>query len=295
MSQPARHAGGGVSPADDSELDRRLRFACDVAGEAGRRLLALRATSRWPDETVLGDVADHMADGFLQGCLLGRWPDDGVLSEETKGDGGRRAKRWCWVVDPLDGTKEYRSGRHDWAVHVGLACEGVPVLGAVAMPALGRTVGGVCVPGRERIVQFGSPAALVADVADVADAGGARPVRLAMSRSHTPPWMEGFGRALAGPGASFELVPSGSVGFKVGLLLFGDADVYVHDKGLKEWDTLAPEAVARAAGWSVCRLDGSAQRYNQIDPRNDEFVVCRARMQARVLAAVAAHGPRAAL
>ncbi|MBL8748718.1 MAG: 3'(2'),5'-bisphosphate nucleotidase CysQ [Planctomycetes bacterium] len=286
MSEPARHAGGGASP-DDADLDRRLRFACDVAGEAGRRLLALRASSRWSDETVLGDVADQMADAFLQGCLLGRWPDDGVLSEETKDDGARRTKRWCWVVDPLDGTKEYRAGRHDWAVHVGLACDGAPVLGAVAMPALGRVVGGVCVPGRERIVQLGSAAALADDV------DGARPLRLAMSRSHTPPWMEGFARALVGSGASFELVPSGSVGFKVGLLLFGDADVYVHDKGLKEWDTLAPEAVARAAGWGVCRLDGSEQRYNQVDPRNDELVVCRPRIRERVLAAVAAHGPRA--
>ncbi len=105
-----------------------------------------------------------------------------------------------------------------------------------------------------------------------------------MSRSHTPDWVERFAEHIG----DAELVPSGSVGFKVSLLLFGRADVYVHKTGLKEWDTCAPEAVARAAGWAVCRLDGEQQAYNQQNPRNDEIVVCRPGALDRVLASVEA-------
>jgi len=89
-----------------------------------------------------------------------------------------------------------------------------------------------------------------------------------------------------------ELVPSGSVGVKVALLLLGKADAYVHKPGLKEWDTCAPAAIAAAAGWSVCRIDGSEQRYNLPDPRNDEIVVCRPAQRAQVLAALAECAPR---
>lgn len=286
-------------PFDDAEIRRRLAFATEIATIAGRKLLDLRRAGRWTDEVVLGDVGDHLADAFLQGALLGRYPDDGVLSEETKDSPERLGRSCVWIVDPLDGTKEYRSGRHDWAVHVGLAVEGAPVLGVVAMPAIDRVIVGTCSPApailrvqRHPAMGERGPTATPGFGEDfVREANTTRPLRFAVSRSHTPPWVEAFARDLAGA-SGVELVPTGSVGCKVGLLLLGGADVYVHDKGLKEWDTLAPEVVARAAGWSVCRLDGTAHRYNAPDPRNDELVVCRTELLPRVLAALARHAPR---
>jgi len=285
---------------DDAEVDRRLRFATEIATVAGGKLLELRRTNRWTDETVLGDVADHLADGFLQGALRGRHPDDAVLSEETKDSPERLTARCVWIVDPLDGTHEYRCGRHDWAVHVGLVVDGAPVLGVVVLPAIDRVLVGTCPPVRPIVaVRSGAPAlqehgpTVLPGIGDrlAGDANTTRPLRFAVSRSHAAGWIDAFARELAGDQGS-ELVPTGSVGFKVGLLLLGGADVYVHDRGLKEWDTLAPEAVARAAGWSVCRLDGTAHRYNRPDPRNDELVVCRPTLLPRVLQALAHHAPR---
>lgn len=264
------------------EISQRLETAIAAAEQAGRRLVALRDSGRWTDQAVLGDVADQAADGFLQGFLRGRHPGDALLSEETKDAPERLGQRVVWIVDPLDGTKEYRSGRQDWAVHVGLAVDGEVVLGAVALPALGALLAGVCLPGNTRLEVRGGRK-LSAEGAPA----GRRPLRLAVSRSHTPEWIQRFAGALG----ETEFVPSGSVGFKVSLLLFDDADLYVHKPGLKEWDTCAPEAVARAAGWSVCRIDGRPQRYNQRDPRNDEIVVCRPHLRERVLAALAAHPP----
>lgn len=273
-----------MTPLAAADLTARLQFAARIADEAGRRLFALRASGRWTDEGILGDIGDQAADGFLQGYLRGRYPDDGLLSEETVDDPARRERRCTWIVDPLDGTKEFSSGRHDWAVHVGLAIDGVPVLGAVALPAIGRVLTGV--------IGAGSHAAVAGTGGDwpnafAADSGpNAARLRFVVSRSHTPDWVQKF----AGVMGDAELVPCGSVGFKVAMLLFGKADAYVHNKGLKEWDTCAPEAIARAAGWSVCRIDGSAQRYNQPNPRNDEIVVCRPWLRARVMAGLRAVG-----
>ncbi|MCA8966306.1 MAG: 3'(2'),5'-bisphosphate nucleotidase CysQ [Planctomycetes bacterium] len=270
----------------DPDLAARLSFAAQIAAEAGRRLFALRASGRWTDEKVLGDVGDQAADGYLQGYVRGRYPLDALLSEETKDSAARLGVDNCWIVDPLDGTKEYRSGRHDWAVHVGFAVGGAPALGAVALPAIYRVLAGCCVPGQEHVALTGSGGDWPDRLA--AAAGGDGPLRLAVSRSHTPDWVQEFARQLGGA----EFVPSGSVGFKVALLLLGKADAYVHKPGLKEWDTCAPEAIARAAGWAVCRIDGSAQRYNQANPRNDEIVVCRPAIRARVLEVLAGCAPR---
>ncbi len=272
-------------PIDPAALSTRLAFAAQIAAEAGRRVLALRASGRWTDAAVLGDVGDQAADGYLQGALLGRYPDDGILSEETADSPERRSKRLVWIVDPLDGTKEYRSGRLDWAVHVGLCLDGRPVLGAVALPAVARVLVGTCAPGTAQAQVLGTEGDAPRNLAGQSPVGG--PLRMMVSRSHTPDWIHAFGRAL---GAT-TLVPCGSVGFKVAQLLFGAADVYVHKQGLKEWDTCAPEAIARAAGWRVCRIDGSDQHYNQADPRNDEIVVCRPHLFERVMAALRESAP----
>ncbi|MGH9324029.1 MAG: 3'(2'),5'-bisphosphate nucleotidase CysQ [Vicinamibacteria bacterium] len=257
-------------------LSEELRFAIEAAGVAGKRLEALRRSGRWEGE-LLGDVGDQAADGYLQGILAGRFPEDGVLSEETASDGRRLEKSRVWIVDPLDGTKEYGERRYDWAVHVGLAIDGAPVLGAVALPATGEVLFGV---GSERAGLEGGSRDLVRGDAEAP----ARPV-VAVSRSHTPDWVLDFTRKLGG-----EMRPFGSVGFKVSRLFFGEADIYVHQKGLKEWDTCAPEAVARALGWSVTTFSGAEHRYNRENPRNEEIVVCRPSWRERVLQALGVSG-----
>jgi 3'(2'), 5'-bisphosphate nucleotidase len=263
------------------ELPRTWRadveFAVAAARAAGERVLALRATGRWKDD-VLADVGDQAADGFLQGLVRGRHPDDGILSEETADTTERLAKRRVWIVDPLDGTREYSQLRDDWAVHVALVQAGQPLLGAVALPAQGRVLWGVCAPGEEHAGLEGP--------GELASAAVARePLRIAASRSHTPSWMPSFRTTL-----DAETVLSGSVGNKVALLLLGAADVYAHRRGLKEWDTCAPEAVARALGWRVSRLDGAELRYNQPDPRLDELLVCRPGDRLRVIEALRTSG-----
>ena len=273
---------------DASELTSRLDFAVAVARAAGARLLSLRESGKWEDPKILGNIGDQAADGYLQGAIFGRYPDDAILSEETKDDVERTKNRVAWIVDPLDGTKEYSTGRHDWAVHVGLAVDEQPVLGAVALPSVGRVLTGTNVEASRQAAVLGDDGDWPSAFAGDEGAGGVQDkmLRLVASRSHTPEWMQKFA---AGMGDA-ELVPCGSVGFKVSMLLFGKADIYVHKIGLKEWDTCAPEAIARAAGYEVCRFDGAPHRYNQANARNDELVVCRPWLKERVLAGLAAVG-----
>lgn len=273
-----------MNAPDEAEVAMRLDFAARIADEAGRRLLAIRQSGRWPDPGVLGDVGDQAADGYLQGSLRAKFPDDGLLSEETADAPARLERRWTWIVDPLDGTKEYSQGRHDWAVHVGLVHDGAAVAGALGLPTIGRVVAGTCATARLAAVVHGRDGEWPTRLEP--DDGPAPPRRLRMvvSRSHTPELVHRIARELG----DAELVPCGSVGFKVAMLLFGKADAYVHKKGLKEWDTCAPEAVARAAGFAVCRFDGQPHRYNRPDPRSDEIVVCRPWLRDRVLATLAA-------
>jgi len=217
-------------------------------------------------------VGDQAADGYLQGILAGRYPDDGVLSEETASDGRRLTKSRVWIVDPLDGTKEYGERREDWAVHVGLAVDGACLLGAVALPATGVVLWG----SPEGAGIEGGARGLLRGESD----GRSHPV-VAVSRSHTPDWVAAFTREMGGEMRGF-----GSVGYKVSRLFLGEADIYVHQKGLKEWDTCAPEAVARALGWSVTTFSGAEHRYNRENPRNEEIVVCRPAVRDRALASL---------
>src|SRR5262245_30328074 len=263
------------------ELERDLAFAVEAARSAGERVMALRASGRWEGDT-LADIGDQAADGLLQGLIRGRYPDDGVLSEETADSPARLARERCWIVDPLDGTREYSQGRHDWAVHVALTHGGRTALAAVGLPTQGLVLWGVSLPGRERGGVLGRGARELGP----GDSGGPERLRVAVSRSHTPEWTPRFAELLGGA----ESVPAGSAGYKVMLLLLGQADVYVHKRGLKEWDTCAPETVARALGWTVCRLRGEEHRYNQRDYRNHELVVCRPAQRERVLAALAESG-----
>jgi len=269
------------SQLDMESMERDLAFAIQAATDAGQRLLGLRESGRWQD-AVLGDVGDQAADALLRGLLEGRYPEDGVLSEETADSPARLEHSRCWIVDPLDGTKEFRALREDWAVHVALAIDGRPALAAVALPSCDRVLWGVAVAGQERGGILGVDRELVAGTSE----GPPEGPRVVVSRSHTPPWVERFAQELGASG----LDGWGSAGFKVGRLLQGQADCYVHKIGLKEWDTCAPETVARAMGWSVCKLRGEEHRYNSPDPKNHELVVCRPALRERVLAARGAAG-----
>ena len=236
------------------------QLAAWLAGMAGRLVLPLRDGTLEPAH--LGCVADLTANAFITSALKRLRPDDPVLSEETPDDRARLAGRRVWIVDPLDGTAEFRAGREDWAVHVGLSIDGVAAVGAVALPALG------CCHSTAK------PHAL-------APQRGARPV-LAVSRSRPPAETAGLADHLGA-----ELKGIGSAGFKAMAVLTGEADLYLHSGGQGEWDNCAPVAVATAAGLHASRLDGSLIRYNNPEPSVPDLLICRPELAAPALAYLA--------
>ncbi len=259
-----------------------LQLATDAAREAGA---AVRGYYR--DRTILKDKgednplteADLASDRILEARLRATNPDFGWLSEESVDDPSRLEKEFAWIVDPLDGTQEFSEGRADWGVHVALTLGGKCALAAVALPSDDDVLWGVSLPGKTRAGSTKGTALVRGDSSQ-----RARP-RIVVSRSHTPPWVEKFARAL-----DAELVPCGSAGYKVARLLAGEADIYAHTIGLKEWDTCAPETVARALGWHVSKLRGEEHAYNQKNPKNHELLVCRPAWRDRLLAALKESG-----
>ena len=235
-------------------------LAADLAAEAGRRLLALRDDGRLEGK-ALGAEADRMANAFLVEALRRERPHDALLSEEEKDSAARLSAGRCWIVDPLDGTREYGEGRDDWAVHVALAVNGAASDGAVALPGLGL------------VLRSDSPAAM---------AGPKRLPRLLVSRTRPAPEAEAVARLIGG-----ELVPMGSAGAKAMAVVRGEAEIYLHTGGQYEWDNCAPVAVAQAAGLHVSRADGSALRYNNRDPYLPDLLICRKEWARPVLAAFA--------
>lgn len=237
-------------------------LAAELAHAAGRVLLELRAG--------VGDLAaaevkkrgDAAAQQYLAAGLGAARPGDAVLSEEAADDGARLDADRVWIIDPLDGTREYSEGRSDWAVHVALWEAGVLVAGAVALPGLD-------------VVLATRPAAVVPA------RDGAAPLRMAVSRSRPPAIATRVAEALGA-----DLVAMGSAGFKVAAVVRGEADLYVHGGGQYEWDSAAPVAVAMAAGLHASRLDGSPLRYNQPDPYLPDLVVCRPEAAERVLSTI---------
>ena len=192
-------------------------------------------------------------------------PDDGVLSEEGDADPARLDKERVWIVDPLDGTREFgEAGRSDWAVHVALVIGGTPVAGAVALPAMGITLATDTPPPPPSVSRGGRP-------------------RIVVSRSRPPALATTVADALGG-----ELVPLGSAGAKAMAVVRGDVDVYVHEGGQYEWDSAAPVAVARATGVHASRLDGQPLVYNCENPWLPDLLICRADLAGAVLAAVSA-------
>ncbi|MFD6860097.1 3'(2'),5'-bisphosphate nucleotidase CysQ [Rhodococcus sp. NPDC060090] len=235
--------------------------ATELATGAGELLLELRlgleAGGADPDEIRrMGDLRSHE---WLVRALEAKFPEDAVLSEEGADDLARLGSDRIWIVDPLDGTREYgESGRTDWAVHVALVESGLLTAGAVAMPALGVTYSTGDTPS------ISSPQP--------------RTPRVVVSRTRKPEPVLALASALGG-----ELVEMGSAGAKAMAVVRGEVDIYAHTGGQYEWDSAAPVAVARAAGLHVSRIDGSEPRYNQENPWMPDMLICRPELAGEVL------------
>ena len=240
--------------ADDAAL------AAHLAEVAGRLLLEVRASDVLPGK-ALGTAGDHTANQFLVHALRAQRPDDGLLSEEMRCDGSRLSKSRVWIVDPVDGTREYGEGRPDWAVHVGLAIDGVATVGAVALPGLGLVL-------RSDRPETVPPA----------------PARLRMVVSRTRPAQEAVAVAEK---LGADLVAMGSAGAKAMAVVRGEADIYLHAGGQHEWDSCAPVAVALAHGLHCSRIDGSPLRYNREDVFLPDLLICAEALAPMVLAALA--------
>ena len=237
-------------------------LAALLASEAGRLLLDVRtefADASAEDRKAAGDKRSH---DFLMAALAAERPGDAVLSEEGVDDPVRLSAQRVWIVDPLDGTREFSElDRTDWAVHVALWEAGELVAGAVALPAQ--------------------------DITLATPSGAAPPPspavpRIVVSRTRPPAVALAVKEALGG-----ELVEMGSAGAKVASVVQGLSDVYVHAGGQYEWDSAAPVAVARAAGLHTSRIDGSPLIYNQRDSKLPDLIVCRPELAEAVLAVTA--------
>lgn len=249
---------GGKPPVIDSDHE----LARHGAVAAGRALMALRAELGFKDAKRLRDEGDRMGHQLLTTLLAEQRPDDAVLSEEGVDDPGRLYARRVWIVDPLDGTREFgEDGRTDWAVHVALIEDGVPIAAAVSLPARDMVMTTSPVPPRPP-----------------------RPpgrIRLVVSRSHTPPEAVAVAQEL-----DAELIYMGSAGAKTMAVVLGEADAYVHIGGQYEWDSAAPVGVALAAGLRATRVDGSPMRYNRQSPWLPDQVVCRPELHELIVDAV---------
>lgn len=247
-----------------SDDDQRL--ARVLAEEAGRLLVALRDElgARGAAADEIGRRGDADANALLIRRLADERPDDAVLSEEsdhTRPYPARSHARRVWIIDPLDGTREYAEGRDDWAVHVALVEDHLPTAATVDLPASGRSFG--------------------TDDPYVGAPNAARKPRMVVSRTRPPALATSIAAAL-----DATVVPMGSCGAKAMAVLRGDADLYVHAGGLNEWDACAPAAVAAASGLHASHLDGSPLRFNQPDLDVSDLLICRSDLAGATIAAV---------
>lgn len=236
-------------------------LAAHLAKVAGDLLITVRGSGMLSAK-ALGKAGDATANQFLVHALREQRPEDGLLSEEEKDNAERLSMSRVWIVDPVDGTREYGEERTDWAVHVALAIDGVATVGAVGLPGAGVVL-------RSDQPQAVPPA----------------PETLRMVVSRTRPAREAT-EVAARLGA--ELVPMGSAGAKAMAIVRGEADIYLHSGGQYEWDSCAPVAVAQAHGLHCSRIDGSPLIYNQADVYMPDLLICRKEHAERVLAEVRA-------
>ncbi len=241
--------------------------AVRLATGAGSLLMELRAALGEGDARTLRDQGDRRSHEFLSEQLALLRPDDPVLSEEGRHDGDRLGSRRVWIVDPLDGTREFgEPPRDDWAVHVALCVDGRPTASAVALPARGTTLSSADPPAPP-------PAA-------------DGPLRIVVSRTRAPEMVEDIARAVAA-----ELLPMGSAGAKAMAVAEGRADAYIHAGGQYEWDSAAPAGVCLAAGLHVSRVDGTELEYNRPDPWLPDLLVCRRELAPRLLQLIRERAP----
>jgi 3'(2'), 5'-bisphosphate nucleotidase len=247
---------------DGHETDAQL--STRLAVEAGKVLVALRAEMFAAGASIwdVRDAGDAAAQRYLAGQLHTHRPDDAVLSEEGAEDIRRYDAHRVWIIDPLDGTREYgEPGRHDWAVHVALWEQTRFGAAAVSLPAV------------DMVFSTDPPAPMPELDRD-------RP-RLITSRSRAP-----YAAVLVAEALGCDAVRLGSAGAKAMAVVLGEADIYVHDGGMYQWDSAAPAAVAMAAGFHASRIDGSPLVYNDRDPWLPDFFVCRPELADSVLKAI---------
>ena len=248
-------------PSDGATAEDHA-LAARAATAAGARLLEVREELRGAPGYHVGDEGDRVAHDLLVELLEKESPGDAILSEEGRDDLRRLQERRVWIIDPLDGTREFGEvGRSDWAVHVALAIDGEVQAGAVALPAVGTT--------------------LASDPAPVVPERAPGKVRIVVSRSRPPAEAHLLARELDG-----ELVALGSAGAKAMAVVLGHVDIYAHSGGQYEWDNAAPAVVALAAGLHASRLDGRPLRYNNRDPWLPDLLICRPELADDVLGAL---------
>ena len=262
------------------------RLAAELAEQAGTLLLELRAGGG--DPSGLRKAGDRLSHEFLAAELAARRPGDAVLSEEGRDDRARLSADRVWIVDPLDGTREFgEPGRTDWAVHVALWERGELTAGAVALPAQGQVLSTAAPPSAG--LDPAAPHSAGLDPAappKVPTANGPDgTLRIVVSRTRPPAFLERLGDE-----ADVTLVPMGSAGAKAAAVMLGEVDAYVHAGGQYEWDSAAPAAVALSAGLHASRLDGSALRYNQPDPVLPDILICPVVIAESLLEAIGAAG-----
>lgn len=235
-------------------------LAAHLAKIAGNILIEVRDSGMFTGK-ALGKAGDQTANQFLVSALREQRPDDGLLSEESRDTDERLSKDRVWIVDPVDGTREYGEARTDWAVHVALCVNGRPETGAVALPGLGI------------VLRSDAPIALPA-----------LPQRPRMVVSRTRPAAEAVAVSET---IGAELIGMGSAGAKSMAVVRGEAEIYLHTGGQYEWDSAAPAAVALAHGLHASRIDGSPLVYNNADTYMPDLLICRAEWAEQVLAEVA--------
>lgn len=243
------------------------QLAAQLAADAGALLTSIRregeAAGTDPKET--GQRGDRESNQLIIDTLAVRRPGDAVLSEEAVDDARRMGAPRVWIVDPLDGTREFTMpGRNDWAVHVALWEQGA-----------GITSAAVALPSIPEVWSTARPMALGPSPGD----GG--PIRVLVSDTRPPAWLPRLAEIL-----NLNVIRMGSAGAKTAAVLRGEADAYLHDGGQYEWDSAAPVGVATAAGLHASRLDGTILQYNQPYPYLPDLVVCRPHLAGELLSAL---------
>lgn len=242
-----------------------LECAVALADGAGAVLQRVRdeAALQGIEGKELKDLGDRAAQDYLASELARLRPGDAVLSEEAEDDKSRVSKDRVWIIDPLDGTREYSEHRDDWAVHVALWEVGELTAAAVALPGLGN------------VLDSGPASKSTQHTPEQA-------IRIAVSRTRAPAVVEHLAQHLEA-----RLLPMGSAGYKICAVIRGEADAYVHAGGQYEWDSAAPVAIALARGLHASRIDGTPLRYNQTDPYLPDLVVCRPELAGIILETIA--------